>query len=95
LSNEIYFDDEFVNKEKIGEGEFSEVYKCAVEKTGNLCIVKKSKVPFKGPLDRRDQLEEVEIHYKAGKHKNIVELMGAWEQNGYLYLQIELCEKGR
>ncbi|RGB32640.1 kinase-like domain-containing protein [Rhizophagus diaphanus] len=94
-SNEIYFDEEFVNKEKLGEGEFSEVYKCAIKKTGHKCVVKKSKVPFKSPLNRQERLEEVEIHYKVGKHQNIVELIGAWEQRGYLYLQTELCEKGR
>ncbi|PKY18063.1 kinase-like protein [Rhizophagus irregularis] len=55
----------------------------------------KSKVPFKSPLNRQERLEEVEIHYKVGKHQNIVELIGAWEQRGYLYLQTELCEKGR
>ncbi|GES88329.1 membrane-associated tyrosine- and threonine-specific cdc2-inhibitory kinase [Rhizophagus clarus] len=93
-SNEIYFDEEFVNKEKLGEGEFSEVYKCAIKKTGHKCVVKKSKVPFKSPLNRQERLEEVEIHYKVGKHQNIVELIGAWEQRGYLYLQTELCEKG-
>lgn len=58
-------------------------------------MVKKSKVPFKSPLNRQERLEEVEIHYKVGKHQNIVELIGAWEQKGYLYLQTELCEKGR
>ncbi|RIA89819.1 kinase-like domain-containing protein [Glomus cerebriforme] len=94
LSNEIYFDEEFVNKEKLGEGEFSEVYKCVVKKTGNSCVVKRSKAPFKGPLNRQDRLEEVEIHYKVGKHRNIVELISAWEQRGHLYLQTELCEKG-
>lgn len=57
--------------------------------------MKKSKVPFKSPLNRQERLEEVESHYKVGKHENIVELIGAWEQRGYLYLQTELCEKGR
>ena len=52
-------------------------------------------MPFKSPLNRQDRLEEVEIHYKVGRHQNIVELINAWEQNGYLYLQTELCEKGR
>ncbi|CAJ0747535.1 9039_t:CDS:2, partial [Entrophospora sp. SA101] len=74
-------------------GEFSEAFKVR-DKTGKTYVIKKAKRPFKNLCDRQDKLEEVEILWKLGKHSNCLELISAWEQEGYLYLQTEYCEHG-
>jgi membrane-associated tyrosine/threonine-specific cdc2-inhibitory kinase len=40
---------------------------------------------------RRSKLEEVRKHEMIPKHDNCVEFVGAWEEDGYLYIQLELC----
>jgi membrane-associated tyrosine/threonine-specific cdc2-inhibitory kinase len=40
---------------------------------------------------RRRTLEEVRKHQVVRKHDNCVDFVGAWEEDGYLYIQMELC----
>jgi hypothetical protein len=40
---------------------------------------------------RRSKLEEVRKHEMIPKHDNCVEFIGAWEEDDYLYIQLELC----
>ncbi|CAJ0884945.1 13841_t:CDS:2 [Entrophospora sp. SA101] len=92
-TEENFFEYNFWILKKIGIGEFSEAFKVR-DKTGKTYVIKKAKRPFKNLCDRQDKLEEVEILWKLGKHSNCLELISAWEQEGYLYLQTEYCEHG-
>jgi hypothetical protein len=40
---------------------------------------------------RKLKLEEVRKHEMIPKHDNCVEFIGAWEEDDYLYIQLELC----
>lgn len=88
----------FTVEETIGSGEFSEVLKAVSRSTGYAYAVKRMKKAYLGPRDRLRRLEEVDVLRAlstSGKpHPNIVSLFGAWEEEGHLYLQFELCPLG-
>ncbi|KAJ9476233.1 Mitosis inhibitor protein kinase SWE1 [Pseudozyma hubeiensis] len=82
----------------LGQGEFSEVLKAVSKSTGYAYAVKRMKKAYMGPRDRLRRLEEVDILRTlstSGKpHANIVSLFDAWEEQGHLHLQLELCPLG-
>lgn len=45
-------------------------------------------------IPRLEKLKEVELHLRLGTHPHIVTLHSSWIQNGFLFLQTELCEAG-
>ncbi|KAL1922881.1 uncharacterized protein VTP21DRAFT_9257 [Calcarisporiella thermophila] len=93
-STQDYFDYHFKHISIIGRGEFSEVSKVQDRTTGKHYAVKKTKLPFISPNDRFEKLQEVAIIWSLECHDNVIRLVDAWEQFGYLYLQMELCENG-
>jgi membrane-associated tyrosine/threonine-specific cdc2-inhibitory kinase len=86
-----YFSEKFDDVGKIGEGSFGEVFKARCKETGIYYAVKKSKERFRSDSDRRSKLEEVRQLAVIPKHDNCVEFIGAWEEDDYLYIQLELC----
>ncbi|CBQ72525.1 Wee1 Kinase [Sporisorium reilianum SRZ2] len=88
----------FSVEETIGSGEFSEVLKAVSRSTGYAYAVKRMKKAYLGPRDRLRRLEEVDVLRTlstSGKpHANIVSLFDAWEEEGHLFLQLELCPLG-
>ncbi|KAJ1020622.1 hypothetical protein NDA16_004015 [Ustilago loliicola] len=93
-----HLETQFTVEETIGSGEFSEVLKAVSRSTGYAYAVKRMKRAYLGPRDRLRRLEEVDVLRAlstSGKpHPNIVSLFGAWEEEGHLYLQLELCPLG-
>uniref|UniRef100_V5E9S7 Protein kinase n=1 Tax=Kalmanozyma brasiliensis (strain GHG001) TaxID=1365824 RepID=V5E9S7_KALBG len=93
-----HLDTAFSVEETIGAGEFSEVLKAVSRSTGYAYAVKRMKRAYLGPRDRLRRLEEVDVLRALstpGKpHPNIVSLFGAWEEEGHLFLQLELCPLG-
>ena len=98
---------EFNVIEKIGEGEFGIAYKCTCKSDGQLCAVKKQKEKYMGVRDRDLRRQEVakafqicSVHeQKHSTHlypnsKYCVGIVEAWEEQGYLYICSELCERG-
>ncbi len=45
--------------------------------------------------NRINQLEEVNIWWKIGNNDHCVQLHQAWEQDGILHLQLDLCDGER
>ncbi|KAJ1982943.1 mitosis inhibitor protein kinase swe1 [Dimargaris xerosporica] len=89
-----YLDNQFVTIEKLGSGEFSEVFKVQDCATGEISAVKKTKYPFGGRKDRLRRLDEVQLMWQLGTHRHCIRLFNAWEQHGKLFLQTELMENG-
>ncbi|KAJ3119629.1 Nuclear cap-binding protein subunit 2 [Nowakowskiella sp. JEL0407] len=89
-----YFEKNFRILQKLGEGSFGFVYKVHSELDGNTYAVKKSRTQYSGYKDRLRRLREVQVMWKLGKFPQCVELVTAWEQNGYLYMQMEFCDGG-
>ena len=54
--------------------------------------VKRSRVPFRGTTDRKEKLEEVRKMESLPHHPNCVRFYKAWEENQFLYIQLELCQ---
>ncbi|KFD59071.1 hypothetical protein M514_00234 [Trichuris suis] len=88
-----YFEQCFTNRQMIGEGSFGEVYRVECLDDGLTYAVKKSMELFKNGNDRRFKLREVEKYEALPPHPNIVRFIKAWEENGYFYIQTELCER--
>lgn len=90
-----YFESKFTIIERLGSGEYADVYKVFDQETSSLSAVKKTKLPFRSYDDRWQQIIEAD-HMRAVSHsKHCIQLLDAWEQAGYLYMQMELCSYGR
>lgn len=87
-----YFEQCFERERKIGEGSFGEVFRVKSKKDGKYYAVKRTIEPFRNSRDRELKLREVQKHELLPKHPNLVEFKCAWEENGRLYIQTELCE---
>jgi len=95
------FEKVYENFGVIGQGSFGTVYKVRSRVDGNMYAVKKSQLPFKGAKDRQLAISEVrklnKITNRAGDQSlqdNCVRLLDAWEEQGYLYMLTEICERG-
>uniref|UniRef100_A0A0N5AKU3 non-specific serine/threonine protein kinase n=1 Tax=Syphacia muris TaxID=451379 RepID=A0A0N5AKU3_9BILA len=87
-----YFDQCFETERKIGEGSFGEVFRVKSKIDGKHYAVKRTIEPFRNPSDRDLKLREVQKHELIPRHPNLVEFVSAWEENGRLFIQTELCD---
>ncbi|XP_035291554.1 tyrosine-protein kinase receptor Tie-2-like [Anguilla anguilla] len=87
--NDIKFQD------VIGEGNFGQVLKARIKKDGMRmdAAIKRMK-EYASKDDHRDFAGELEVLCKLGHHPNIINLLGACEHRGYLYLAIEFAPHG-
>lgn len=90
-----YFDSRFERLGVMGSGEFARVLKARCLTTNQLYAVKKSKSSFTGWDDRWLQLTEVDHLRIVKESEHCVRMANAWEEKGYLYIQLELCSGGR
>jgi len=77
---------------KIGSGHFGDVYKVRSLKDGQYYAIKKTSIPFTSNSDRSRKLQEVKNHQMLPPHPNCVKYFDSWEEDGFLYIQIELCK---
>ncbi|XP_051568819.1 tyrosine-protein kinase receptor Tie-1-like isoform X2 [Myxocyprinus asiaticus] len=79
----------------IGEGNFGQVIKAMVKKDGTkISAAIKMLKEFASENDHRDFAGELEVLCKLGQHPNIINLIGACENRGYLYIAIEYAPYG-
>lgn len=90
-----FFNDNYEVVEVCGEGSFSTVYKVNSKKTNKNSALKLTRKPFSGVTDRRRRLKEVNHLWRLKGGPHCIQILSAWEQNGYLYIETELCENGR
>uniref|UniRef100_A0A673Z617 receptor protein-tyrosine kinase n=1 Tax=Salmo trutta TaxID=8032 RepID=A0A673Z617_SALTR len=87
--NDIKFQD------VIGEGNFGQVIKARIKKDGlRMDAAIKRMKEYASKDDHRDFAGELEVLCKLGHHPNIINLLGACEHRGYLYLAIEFAPHG-
>jgi len=77
----------------LGCGSFGTAVRVRSREDGQLYAVKHTREAYRSPTDRRQKLEEVKKHELVPNHPNIIKFIAAWEENGCLYIQTELCEK--
>ncbi|KAL0963219.1 hypothetical protein UPYG_G00351270 [Umbra pygmaea] len=79
----------------IGEGNFGQVLKARIKKDGlKMDAAIKRMKEYASKDDHRDFAGELEVLCKLGHHPNIINLLGACEHRGYLYLAIEFAPHG-
>ncbi|XP_030647156.1 tyrosine-protein kinase receptor Tie-1 [Chanos chanos] len=79
----------------IGEGNFGQVIKAMIKKNGTkMSAAIKMLKEFASENDHRDFAGELEVLCKLGQHPNIINLLGACENKGYLYIAIEYAPYG-
>ncbi|KAM4641074.1 tyrosine-protein kinase receptor Tie-1 [Discoglossus pictus] len=79
----------------IGEGNFGQVIKAVIKKDGSrMSAAIKMLKDFASENDHRDFAGELEVLCKLGHHPNIINLLGACENRGYLYIAIEYAPFG-
>ncbi|XP_060775989.1 tyrosine-protein kinase receptor Tie-1 [Neoarius graeffei] len=79
----------------IGEGNFGQVIKAMIKKDGTkISAAIKMLKEFASENDHRDFAGELEVLCKLGQHPNIINLLGACENKGYLYIAIEYAPYG-
>ncbi|CAH3022246.1 unnamed protein product [Porites evermanni] len=82
-------------KEKLGEGAFGEVFKGVVRISGKftICAIKKLKANAT-EVEKRDLKNELEIMATAGKHPNLVSLLGACTETEPVLVVVRLAQNG-
>jgi membrane-associated tyrosine/threonine-specific cdc2-inhibitory kinase len=80
-------------EDRLGAGSFGEVFKVQSKEDGRYYAVKISRQGFRGELDRSYRLQEVNRHEVLKPHPNCVRFYRAWEEEGHLYIQTELCQQ--
>ncbi|XP_078461486.1 tyrosine-protein kinase receptor Tie-1 isoform X2 [Lampetra planeri] len=87
--------DDIKFEDMIGEGNFGQVIKALVKKDGTkINVAIKMLKEFASEDDHRDFAGELEVLCKLGHHPNIINLIGACEHRGYLYIAIEFAAFG-
>lgn len=87
------FKEEFENLGQIGEGSFAQVFRVRWRRDGKVYALKKARHQFRGVNDRRRAVQEVDaLSHLQNEH--VVRYLRAWEEMGYLFIQMELCEQG-
>ncbi|XAR61299.1 Non-specific protein-tyrosine kinase [Bertholletia excelsa] len=83
---------DFHEMEKIGNGNFSCVFKALKRIDGCLYAVKKSTRLLRQDIERRKALMEVQSMAALGFHENLVGYYSSWFENERLFIQLELCD---
>ncbi|KAG9155845.1 hypothetical protein Leryth_004086 [Lithospermum erythrorhizon] len=83
---------DFHEIERIGNGNFSCVFKVLNRIDGCMYAVKRSTKQLQKDIERRKALMEVQAMASLGSHQNIVRYYTSWFEDDHLYIQMELCE---
>jgi len=81
---------QFEIRSKIGSGDFGEVFEAKSLTDGKLYAIKRTSITSNS--DRLRKLQEVRNHQTLPPHPNCVNYYDSWEEDGYLYIQVELCK---
>lgn len=75
---------------KIGEGSFGEVFKVKSKDDGKYYAIKRTKERYRSDADRALKVAEVCKYENIPTHDHCVALIFAWEEDGRVYIQMEL-----
>jgi serine/threonine protein kinase len=100
--DEIKFYRDFDSSTLIGSGAFADVYRVKEKGFGKFdnckfCAVKKFRRQFRSYKDREFILNEVRIMTLLNENcccPHVISLYRAWQEDGYIYVQTELAERG-
>ena len=96
--SELHYDGHYQCCDLLGKGSFGEVWSVTHYRTNEYYALKKSNQTFRGSRDRQTFLREIRamgtIAATCSNHPNIVKYERAWQDKGYFYIVMELCEEG-
>ncbi|KAL1778224.1 wee1 kinase 2 [Sigmodon hispidus] len=87
------YEQEFLELEKIGVGEFGTVYKCIKRLDGCIYAIKHSTKSF-SRLSNDLDLHEVYAHAVLGHHPHVVRYYSSWAEDDHVIIQNEYCNGG-
>jgi len=93
----ISYESEFDEIGLLGSGTFANVYKVRTKDGSKKeYAIKKSRRQFRSKKDREILLREVRAMKRIGDRecKYIIQLVKAWQEDGYFYVQLDLASKG-
>mmetsp|Transcript_43784 Transcript_43784/g.113334 ORF Transcript_43784/g.113334 Transcript_43784/m.113334 type:complete len:906 (-) Transcript_43784:373-3090(-) len=88
------FWDHFEYLRDIGSTKTSEVYAARHHGDKREYAIKKKREKFSNANDRERCLHEIKAVIELPKHRNVVGLYRAWQQDGYFFIQMDLCSGG-
>lgn len=93
---EMSFYRDFEQEGFLGSGSSADVFRARQKRSDKSYAIKKIKHQFRSEKDRNVMMEEVVTMTKVGEEPcdYIVQLIRAWQEDAYFYLQIEFAEKG-
>lgn len=93
---EMCFYRDFEQEGFLGSGSSADVFRARLKRSDKSYAIKKIKHQFRSEKDRNVMMEEVVTMTKVGEEpcEYIVQLIRAWQEDAYFFLQIEFAEKG-
>lgn len=88
------YEQEFLELEQIGSGEFGAVFKCIHRLDGCVYAIKKLKKPMQGSAAEKASLTEVWAHAVLGANTHVVRYYSAWAELNHMIIQNEFCNGG-
>ncbi|XP_003743934.1 wee1-like protein kinase [Galendromus occidentalis] len=88
------YEQEFVELDQIGSGEFGAVFKCIHRLDGCIYAIKKLKKPMQGSAAEKASLTEVWAHAVLGANTHVVRYYSAWAELNHMIIQNEFCNGG-
>jgi serine/threonine protein kinase len=92
--NEISFDRDFRILRHLGQGSFSRVMEVVDFSSPRRFAVKRALNRYISRRNRNAQISEILSYCRVGPHPNLIDYRRAWQENGYIYFQMELCAGG-
>eukprot|EP01138_Halocafeteria_seosinensis_P005533 gb/GECG01005656.1/.p1 GENE.gb/GECG01005656.1/~~gb/GECG01005656.1/.p1 ORF type:complete len:942 (+),score=102.94 gb/GECG01005656.1/:1-2826(+) len=78
----------------LGKGSFSVVFKAISEEDQRAYAVKRTLRPFRSRSERAAILHEFRVSQALGYHPNVIHYKLAWQEEGHVYMQMDLCDHG-
>lgn len=92
--HEISFDRDFRILRHLGQGSFSRVMEVVDFSSPRRFAVKRALNRYISRRNRNAQISEILSYCRVGPHPNLIDYRRAWQENGFIYFQMELCAGG-
>eukprot|EP00474_Spongospora_subterranea_P009305 CRZ09763.1 hypothetical protein [Spongospora subterranea] len=83
---------DFYDLRIVGDGHFYQVCRAISRVDHRPYALKRSKKPFRGLKDRESYLREVHALRRIPLNEHVIEYHRAWQEQGHLFIQMELCK---
>jgi len=88
-----YFESTFKQHGLVGRGSFGEVFQVTNCNDNKEYAIKKARRQYSGRGDRERAVREYKVGSSIPIHPHCLQYFEAWEENGFLYIQTELCKE--